>query len=131
MDLQVFGKAYQHYLKNFYLEENNTSRYLKIKEEKRLTYLEKGRFINIPLREMDELTFMYACLENNFLSLLKENNIKITEKQRFRILCLQNNLINFFKVSKLLNISNIALYKDILEITRKLNIQLLLLKKEI
>ena len=129
MDLQVFGKAYQHYLKNFYLEENNTSRYLKIKEEKRLTYLEKGRIINIPLREMDELTFMYACLENNFISMLKENNIRINDKERFRILCLQNNLNNFSKVSKLLNISNIALYKNIKEISKKLNIELL--KKEI
>lgn len=129
MDLQVFGKAYQHYLKNFYLEENNTSRYLKIKEEKRLTYLEKGRIINIPLQEMDELTFMYACLENNFISMLKENNIRINDKERFRVLCLQNNLNNFSKVSKLLNISNIALYKNIKEISKKLNIELL--KKEI
>lgn len=129
MDLQVFGKAYQHYLKNFYLEENNTTRHLKIKEEKRLTYLEKGRVINIPLREMDELTFMYACLENNFISMLKENKIRINDNQRFRILCLQNNLNNFSKVSKLLNISNIALYKDIKEISKKLNIELL--KKEI
>lgn len=129
MDLQVFGKAYQHYLKNFYIEENNTSRYLKIKEEKRLTYLEKGRFVTIPVKEMDELTFMYACLENNFISMLKENNIRINDKERFRILCLQNNLINFSKVSKLLNISNIALYKNIKEISKKLNIELL--KKEI
>ena len=129
MDLQVFGKAYQHYLKNFYIEENNTSRYLKIKEEKRLTYLEKGRVVTIPVKEMDELTFMYACLENNFISMLKENNIRINDKERFRILCLQNNLNNFSKVSKLLNISNIALYKNIKEISKKLNIELL--KKEI
>ena len=113
MDLQVFGKAYQHYLKNFYLEENNTSRYLKIKEEKRLTYLEKGRVVTIPVKEMDELTFMYGCLENNFISMLKENNIRISDKERFRILCLQNNLNNFSKVSKLLNISKIVLYKNI------------------
>lgn len=125
MDLQVFGKAYQHYLKNFYLEENNTSRYLKIKEEKRLTYLEKGRVVTIPVKEMDELTFMYACLENNFISMLKENNIRINDKERFRILCLQNNLNNFSKVSKLLNISNIGLYKNIKEISKKLNIELL------
>ena len=129
MDLQVFGKAYQHYLKNFYIEENNTSRYLKIKEEKRLTYLEKGRVVTIPVKEMDELTFMYGCLENNFISMLKENNIRINDKERFRILCLQNNLNNFSKVSKLLNISNIALYKNIKEISKKLNIELL--KKEI
>ena len=129
MDLQVFGKAYQHYLKNFYLEENNTSRYLKIKEEKRLTYLEKGWFVTIPVKEMDELTFMYACLECNFLTMLKENKVKITDKQIFRILCLQNNFNNFLKVSKLLNISNIALYKDIKEISRRLSIELL--KKEI
>lgn len=125
MDLQVFGKAYQHYLKNFYLEENNTSRYLKIKEEKRLTYLEKGRVVTIPVKEMDELTFMYGCLENNFISMLKENNIRISDKERFRILCLQNNLNNFSKVSKLLNISNIGLYKNIKEISKKLNIELL------